>query len=205
MNAQLQTAWASMQPPQRETPRPIDTNYDGAWSALRERLAAVATLAIPEPELAERAERIVGLLFPTGADFRKLPYAKQWAEAEKRIALVASEGLRADIDRLAGAPFWSQVESLHQTYGEVLGITKPKDAVPPSANVLEALRTAQRTIGAYQIQLVAAAMHDETFVAAATRALAPVDAARAAAARRARGQAEPVVTPETPLPELPLG
>lgn len=162
----------------------------------------MATLAATEPELAERAERIVGLLFPTGADFLRLPYTKQWAEAEKRIALVASEGLRPDIERLAGAAFWTQVESLHQRYGEVLGITKPREAVPPAVNVLEALRFAQRAMGAYQIQLVAAALHDDAFVPAAMRALAPVDAARAAVARRARGNVEPEVTPDTPLPAL---
>jgi hypothetical protein len=204
----LQKVWATALPPKAEDPRPLDTRYDGAWSALRERLVAVSSLGDSEPELVERAERILGVLFPDGADFLKQPYVKQWAEAEKRIALVNSEGLRADIDRLAGAPFWAQVESLHQSYGQLLGITKPKEAPTPAANVLEALRVAQRAIGAYQLQLVAAAMHDPAFVPAATRALAPIDAARAAA-RRARGQAEPDlpaepdVTPDTPLPELP--
>src|SRR5690606_17300389 len=53
------------------------------------------------------------------------------------------------IDRLAGAPYWAQVESLHQSYGEVLGITKAKEAVPTTASLLEALRVAQRAIGAY--------------------------------------------------------
>ena len=57
--------------------------------------------------------------------------------------------MRPDIDRLAGAPYWAQVESLHQSYGEVLGITKAKEAVPSTANLLEALRVAQRAIGAY--------------------------------------------------------
>lgn len=202
----LQKAWATTLPAKVPDPRPVDTSYDAAWSALRERIATALTLAASQPELAERAERILSLLFPTGADFLKLPYAKQWAEAEKRLALVQTEGLRDDIERLAGAPYFAQVETLHQSYGEALGITKAKEPPPPAANVLEPLRLAQRAMGAYQIQLVAAALDDEAFAEAARRALAPVDAARAAAARRARGQqGEVEVTPETPLPEVAEG
>lgn len=41
---------------------------------------------------AERfAGEILDTLFPAGADFLKLPYAKQWAEREKRIEIVKQE------------------------------------------------------------------------------------------------------------------
>ncbi len=200
--SELQALWAVAQPEKPEDPRPLDSSYDAAWSALRERLNAVLTLAASEPELAERAQRVLSLLFPTGADFLQLPYQKQWAEAAKRIALVHSEGLGTDLEQLAGAPYWAQVERVHQSYGEVLGITKPKQPVPPAAKVLEALRAAQRAIGAYQIQLVAAALHDASFVTPATQALGPVDAARTAAARRARGASEPERETVVELPEV---
>ena len=140
-------------------------------------------------------------LFPDGADFLKLPYAKQWAECDKRITIVQERALQPDIDRLAGAAFWKQIESLHQRYGEVLGITKSKQPAPEPAKLLEPLRLVQRAISNYVIQVAAWAAQDASAIPQATLALAPVDAAREGIARRASGAAAvPAVTPETPLP-----
>jgi hypothetical protein len=131
----------------------------------------------------------------------KLPYAKQWAECDKRIGIVRERGLQADIERLAGAAFWKQIETLHHSYGEVLGITKSKEPSPEPTKLLEPLRTAQRAIAHYVLQIAASAAHDEAFIPQAVRALAAVDAVRDGAARRASG-AVPPVTPETPLPPV---
>lgn len=201
--AELQKAWRTALPARAEDPRPLDTRYDSAWSALRDRIAATAALPIDdhEDDIA-RADALNEVLFPAGADFLKLPYVKQWAEADKRIATVAERGLRKDIERLAGAPYWSHIEALHQLYGDTLGITKNKDNPPPAAGLLDPLRTAQRSIANYLLQVAAAASQDEAFVEPAKRALAPVDATREATARRAAGTATPPpsVTPDTPLP-----
>jgi hypothetical protein len=199
---ELQRAWRTSQPPKAEDPRPLDTRYDGAWSALRDRIAATAALPAEEhQDDIARAEVLNDVLFPTGADFLKLPYVKQWAEADKRIAAVAERGLRKDIDRLAGAPYWSQIEALHKTYGDALGITKSKESAPSATKLLEPLRTAQRAIANYLMQVAAAASHDDAFVEQARLALAPVDATREASARRATStDTPPPVTPDTPLP-----
>jgi len=73
--------------------------------------------------------------------------------------------------------------------------------------VLEPLRAAQRSIGIYLLQVAALATHDEDFVPAAKRALAPVDIVREAAAKRGTkggaAAALPPVTAETPLPPDP--
>jgi hypothetical protein len=199
---ELQKAWRAAQPAKAQDPRPLDTRYDGAWSALRDRIAATAALPAEEhQEDIARADVLNEVLFPTGADFLKLPYVKQWAEADRRIATVAERGLRKDIDRLAGAPYWSQIESLHKTYGSALGITKSKEPATSGTNLLDPLRTAQRSIANYIMQVAAAASHDDAFVEHGRLALAPVDAVRAASAKRT-GTAEtpPAVTPETPLP-----
>jgi hypothetical protein len=200
--AALQRAWASTRPEKQGDPRPVDTLFDGAWSALRDRLTASASLAADEHAAdVARAKQLLAVLFPSGADFLKLPYPKQWAECDKRIAVVKEQGLQPDIERLAGAAFWKQIEALHQRYGEVLGITKSKEPAPEPAKLLEPLRTAQRAIGNYVLQVAAGAAHDASFVAQATRALAPVDAVRGASARRTSAAgAVPPVTPDTPLP-----
>src|SRR5262249_40149466 len=107
--AELQKAWGAALPEKAQDPRPIDSRYDGAWSAFRDRLAATSSLSASEHQAdIARAEEILEVLFPTGADFLKLPYVKQWAESEKRIAMVNERGLRKDIERLAGVPFWAQ-------------------------------------------------------------------------------------------------
>jgi len=123
---------------------------------------------------------------------------------EKRIAKVRAQGLQKDIERLAGAPFWAQIEALHKIYGDALGITQSRAPAPASAKVLEPLRAAQRSIANYLLQVAATASHDEDFVPAAKHALAPVDLVREAAAKRTKGGAAaalPTVTAETPLPQ----
>ena len=128
-----------------------------------------------------------------------------WAEAEQRIATVHARDLRKDIARLAGAPFWAQIEALHKTYGDALGITKGKDAVPSAARLVDALRAAQRAIANYLLQVAAAAANDDSFVEQAKSALTPVDAVREAAAKRSSAaNMPPPVTPETPLPPEPV-
>src|SRR5687767_1013341 len=44
----LQGAWRSAPTEKSEDPRPIDTQYDNAWSALRDRLSPVASLPAEE-------------------------------------------------------------------------------------------------------------------------------------------------------------
>jgi hypothetical protein len=198
----LQKAWASQPADKREDPRPLDTRFDGAWSALRDRLSAATSLTAEDHSTdAERAAELLQSLFPTGADFLKLPYAKQWAESDKRIRIVRDQGLQPDIERLAGAAYWKQVETLHQAYGDVLGITRDRQPAPAPTNLLDPLRDAQRSIGNYVLQVAAAASHDASFAPRAERALAPVDAMRDASARRASpAPSVPPVTPTTPLP-----
>jgi hypothetical protein len=207
---ELQKAWRTALPEKTQDPRRIDSRYDGAWSALRDRLVATSSLSADEHQAdIGRAEEIVEILFPTGADFLKLPYVKQWAESEKRIATVNERGLRKDIERLAGAPYWAQIEGLHKLYGDVLGITKGKESVPAATKLLDPLRGAQRSIANYLLQVAAFAANDESFVVQAKRALAPVDATREAIAKRIPGAEPPSspvppVTPETPLPPEPM-
>jgi hypothetical protein len=198
----LQKVWGTSRTDKPDDPRPIDTLFDGAWTALRDRVTAIVSLASDEHGAdVARAQELLTTLFPTGADFLKLPYTKQWAECDKRIGIVKERGLQTDIDRLAGAAFWKQIETLHQSYGEVLGITKSKQPSPEPAKLLEPLRTAQRAIGNYVLQVAATAAHDQAFAPQAVRALAPVDAVREGAARRASAAGSvPPVSPDTPVP-----
>ena len=202
----LQTTWRASAPAKSDDVRPLDTRYDNAWSALRDRLSATASLPEDEHPDAGRAEALLTVLFPTGADFLKLPYAKQWAECDKRIATIAEtkaqpRGRRARRLRLLGTD-----PEAPPAYGDALGITKAAAAQPTAASLMEPLRTAQRAVAAYLLQVAAAAAHDEAFEPIAKRALAPVDDTRIAASRRrAAGKKvapEPDTT-DTPLPAAP--
>ena len=209
--SELQRVWSKVPPARAKDARPLDTRYDNAWSALRSRIGAVASLSDGDHPDGPRADKLLAILFPTGADFLKLPYPKQWAECDKRITQIEEQNLVGDVDDIAGKPFWSHIQKMHEAYGEALGITKgPAEQASPTL-LVDPLRAAQRSIAAYLLQIAAAATHDPDFEGAARRAVAPIDDARAASARRAAAAksspgtapSQEDVGPQTPLPDAP--
>lgn len=104
-----------------------------------------ARLRQPRPQLpprlpAPRATVLLQTLFPTGLDFLKLPYAEEWAESERRLAMIKRDGLASELEALAGKPYLPAVKKAHTAYGAALGITDKKAATVDAVRVVEPLR-----------------------------------------------------------------
>jgi hypothetical protein len=168
-----------------------DKRLDNCWSAVRARLTAYSCLPEDHP-LRVQAERIDALLFSDGLSFLKSPYLVQHSESERRLALIASEGVEGDLRELVGPTFVDELRAAHGEYGRALGITAPSEAKAP-ARVGEPYRAMQAALRGYVLQLVAYAATGPSALEAVRAALLPIDAFRAASGRRASrgGAVEP--------------
>jgi hypothetical protein len=210
--------------------RPADLRLDRAWAAVEGRLTPWSIFDANDPDRLRSVELHARLFF-TGLDFLKLPFIEEHAQSELRVQIIATEGLRADLDRLVGEDFVKELLAAHKAYGEVLGITKAgakkvgakkagakkagKRTAPPTT-LLDHLRVLHRAIASYALQVVAFAELRPDNVEPARLALEPIDAFRRAVARRtASGSSEETVdeielpegapAPDAPIPELPQG
>jgi len=203
--------------------RPLDVQLDRAWSVIESSLDRYTVLRQGNASR-KRAAQLHEQLFAEGLAFLKLRYIEQHAESARRIDLLEEEGLREDLERLVGKEFVDELHAAHKAYGDALGITKAGEASVPAESLLEPLRVVNRAIGAYALQVLAFAGVDPGNVAAARRALEPIDKFRAAAAKRnaaggatdqgAEGGSEGVddvalpedaPDPEAEVPEVPAG
>jgi hypothetical protein len=199
----LQVAWieASRPPQPTQDVRVLDVALDRRWASVRSRLQGC--IQLEDDDHAPRAAKLDALLFPTGLDFLRLPFAEQWAESHRRLILIKADGLRAELSELIGAPYLPALDKAHAAYGSALGITDKKPAAPDAARVLEPLRVLQAAIASYARAVVGAVDEDdEASILAAREQLEPI-----LRARRPRGAAaseaetdEPI---EAPLPEGP--
>lgn len=209
---------AARKAPRAQDVRSLDVQLDRAWAVTESSLDRY-TLLRPSNGNRKRALELHGQLFAEGLAFLKLRYIEQHAESQRRIDLIADEGLREDLERLVGKEFVDELHAAHKAYGDGLGITKPGESSTPAQSLLEPLRTVNRAIAAYALQVLAFAGLDPANVPVARRALEPIDEFRAAAAKRgatgktgdeAGGEAEDDVAlpedapePEAEVPELP--
>ncbi len=169
------------QPTAPSLKRPADMAVDTAWSAFRDVLLAYSRLPHDRYPKAAVAARVHTRLFPTGADFLTLPYDKQHNQGQLRLDAIAREGLEPDVVSVIGPDFLAEVRVTHETYGEVLGITKAKPAPEPtSIALLEPLRALRAAITYYTSKLIGTLDEaDEAAVRAVRAALRPIDDLRA--------------------------
>lgn len=210
----LQATWSETAVPASPAGRrAADSAVDNAWGALEGRLASYARLPTSEYPKAARAAEIHQLLFASGLDFLTLVYRSQWAEGERRLHLVTTKELAADIDSLAGPEFLAEVKRTQKLYGEALGLTKAEE-LPPEVKLTEPLRAVGAAVVDYAVQLLAYAGADASAESAVRKALKPIDDARAASRRTPAGAPlapepegeaapSPDVGPKTPLPDVP--
>ncbi len=202
-----------------EDRRPADQRLDRVWAAVAMRLESVAALTEVVTE-SKQAGELYAQLFPTGLDFLKLPFEREWAQSEQRMEQLADGDVRGPLEALVGAFVLNELRDAHANYGRVLGITTARGKSTVAPNLLDPLRTVQQGISAYALQVIAAAHADPEMVGIARAALRPIDAVREAQARRASARegaaagATPEVvddaglggvggevTPTTPVPE----
>jgi hypothetical protein len=180
----LAAAWKRVSRGDADAVRPFDLAVDRAWSAIYGRLVGWELIGDPA---ATRARRLTALLFPTGLSFTQLPWSAQWAEGEKRLAQIADEKLGPMLRELVGAEFVSALEARQREYGDALGMhgMHHREAAEAQA-VMPILRATLQSMADYAVQVAAAhnAERDPRRRAAYRKALAPIDAARHAAALR---------------------
>ena len=171
--------------------RRFDQRLDNLWSALRGRLVAHGALAEGRPERT-RAEAIDAMLFPGGLGFLKAPYVVEHTESQRRLDLIASEGLGDDLRWLVGPIFVEELAAAHADYGRALGITAALSPSPPApTRVAEPLREMQGALRSYALQLLAHAETGGEASEAVWSALRPIDALRSMAGRRSSRGAAP--------------
>lgn len=191
----LETAWqASGKARPLRNARPADLRLDRGWAAVHARLTAWTIFPPDDPDH-ETSRALTERLFPTGLDFLRLPFLAEHAQSERRVKIIESEALRADLDHLVGEVFMDELLAAHAAYGEALGITKATLATTPEPAIDEPLRVLSQAIVAYALQVVAFAALPGN-LEAARRALQPIDEFRAAAGRRAHSGARGEVAPE---------
>lgn len=216
----LQKDWSAQRQAELVTDedrRPADQRLDRAWAAVAVRLESLAVLPAALAQ-SKQAAQLYARLFPTGLDFLKLAFEREWAESEQRLGQIADEEVEGPLAELVGDFLIAELRDAHANYGRVLGITTTRTQPTVAPNLLEPLRTVQQAIVGYALQVVAAAHADPELAAAARAALRPIDELREAQARRAVSRdagggaagsggagSGVVVTPTTPVPEADEG
>jgi len=143
--------------PDPQRTRSSDQAEDQAFSALYDWLYGWCKLPTPE---ADQARTMHAVLFPNGLKFTHLPYKQEWAEAEAKLARIASEGYDKEIHRLGGKPLLDQLVTAHKAYGESLGITIGSQD-PTTTRLRETLLAFNRYLRAYVVAVSAHTDPDE--------------------------------------------
>lgn len=156
--------------------RKADGEEDNSVGALHDFLAAWARLPASVPQ-ATQAQEVLRALFPSGLGFLRSEYAVEWAEVQRRIERLRSEGLDAVLAKLGGQPFLDYLLSSHAAYGKALGITEKVSAArSPDPQIAEALRELQAALRRYIIKAVAHIEADDPESAElVARLLSPID------------------------------
>lgn len=169
--------------------RPADLRLDRAHAAVHGRLSNYEIFEPADPDRV-RSMELLARLYPTGLVFLKLPWIEEHAQSELRMQIIEKESLRADLDRLVGKVFMTELAEAHADYGVVLGITEASEDEAPKVSMTEPLRAMLQALSDYALQVLAFAKLDPKHLEKAQRALAPIDAFREAASRRSSGGAE---------------
>lgn len=161
-------------------PHQVDPRIDRAWGSVEKRLRAADGLSEEVDRVdRERAAVLYAKFFADGLSFLTLEYMVEHAESEKRMAWIVGE-VEADLIRLVGANYITNLRAAHAAYGQALGITAPRDA--DEAKLAAPLRALSDAIANYSLQIVGwysnldeTAPDYATSVAAVRKALAPID------------------------------
>lgn len=197
----LQDAWQqSASAGSAPDKRPADIRVDTAWGGLHARIEAYAQLPQEDFPKAKRASEILHLLFPDGLGFLTISFNAEWAEGEKRLKLIEMQNLQSDIQSIAGAEFWDELQKAHLLYGQILGITQPVESKSP-INLVDPLRALGRAMVQYAMQLISLLDEGEASLALVRHALHPIDQHRAQQSEKRSEKAEP----KDPLPAEPPG
>lgn len=192
------------------TLKPIDLRLDGGFVGLREVLEGKARLV--GTEIAERAARLLRLVFPQGTAFVQLALAEEWVVAKAHLERIEKDLLAAEIAAVAGPEFLPFIIEAHTALGEGLGLGETALTAADTDALRRANQALSKAIAAYGRAMVGQVDEDDPeSVAAFKRAMYPLDAYRRTAfARGATAETETElvdpaldVSPTDPIPPLP--
>jgi hypothetical protein len=168
-----------------EDVRLIDQAGDSSWGALRTRLLGYSTLPGTEyPDAMRAGELVIQLFGEDGLSFLKETYPVQWSTADTILHRIDSDGLREDIDRIAGKEFLDNVRKRHAAYGAMVKRLMIKESAA-AVNLSDEVRALGRAIVAYATQVCAHADDDAPdTIEQARAAVRPLDMFREASAKR---------------------
>lgn len=134
--------------------RRADLDEDAVWAALYHWLRGWAALPAHLHPGSEAARVVLAAVFPDGGvSFTELTYAIEWAEAERRLALLDTDGHAARIASLGGASMFAAVHAAHTEYERVLGVHASEGEGegdgPGGAALAQMAETAREAIVAY--------------------------------------------------------
>jgi hypothetical protein len=157
--------------------RRADLDEDAVWLALYTWLKGWAALPAGLAPEAETARTVLAVLFPDGTGFTQLTYALEWAEADRKLALIDGDGHAARIESLGGGPLLRALRAAHAEYERVLGLSHRATMPPdPSGDALAPMvDEAHRALSAYVVAVVRACdAANATSVARTEALLAPL-------------------------------
>ncbi len=110
--------------------RRADLDEDAVWAALFHWLRGWAALPAHLCPGSDAARAVIAAVFPgnEGVSFTELTYAIEWAEAERRLALLDTDGHAARIESLGGGPMLEALHAAHREYERVLGVHEGEGA-----------------------------------------------------------------------------
>jgi hypothetical protein len=193
-----------------ENLKKYDVALDSGWVGLRMALEAVARL-IGTPE-SDRAIVLLPRALPRGTGFVQLAYEQQWTESEDLLAGIDSEALEPEIEALIGPAFVPYIRGAHAAYGKALGLSSAPKEIAETTALADAVAQVSFAIAEYGRLMVGELdRNDPENVARFKKAMAPLDAYRAANARSGASEEDvdaPVdpatdVDPNGPVPPVP--
>jgi hypothetical protein len=179
-----------------EDTRALDSEMDGAWGGLRQRLEGYASLSRSQHEKARRSAELLTTLFGTGGlTFLSATYATQFTAMETLLARIHKEKLEAEIDELCGPEFLSHIKALMPRYQAMVhGVFSRERAA--GENLLDHRHALARAIVAYATAVCATVDEDDPkTVERAVVALRPLENQRFQSNSRRSPAPEPPPAP----------
>jgi hypothetical protein len=151
-----------------EDSRVLDNEADRAWGGFRMRLQAMAMLSVDRFPKAKRAAELDALLFAGGTEFLKAEYDSQSASMAAILKRIDDDGLRKDLDALAGPEFLQAIRDVQPRYETMVSERLRRDKAA-GQNLSETTRGLQAAIVNYAGKLIGTIEHDDLGTAEAAR------------------------------------
>jgi hypothetical protein len=185
--------------------RKADIVVDNAAGALDQFLEAWTRLpdTLPEAQLATAARQA---LFPDGTGFLRLAFDEEWAQIDRRLALIKKTGIDKQIARLGGTAFVQHLEDAHAAYGKALGLTSVPATPAETVALRDPLLAFISALRLYVIKVAAYRDEDKPETVAVTeRLLRPLTSWTSRAARPSGDSESAPGEPTAASPSAPVG